>query len=105
MMLSRRFIFGVELNLCLAICRFRIACLWDIFLLADILLADARRVEGRARLFRLISDMNFLSRFARGFEGVGNDKRYDLPAILDFGSEILDRRRRTAAARSILYLF
>jgi hypothetical protein len=46
--------------------------------------------------------MNLVSSFARGFEGVGNDKRYDLPAILDFGSEILDRRRRTAAARSIL---
>jgi hypothetical protein len=40
-MLSRRFIFDVELDLCLAICRFRVACLWDIFLPADILLADA----------------------------------------------------------------
>ena len=105
MMLRRRFVLGFEFNLRPAVFAFRIACLRDIFLLTDVLFADAPGVEGRARLLRMISHVNLVSRFARGLEGFGNDQRYDLSAILDFGSEILDRRRRTAATRSILYLF
>lgn len=68
MMLGWRFVFGFGLDLCCAVHGFGIAGQRDIFLLADILLADTWRVEGRARLFCLVSHMNPVSRFGRGFK-------------------------------------
>src|SRR6202023_3434581 len=51
MMLGWGLVFGFELDLGCAVRAFGIAGLRDIFLLADIPLADTWRVESRARLF------------------------------------------------------